>query len=105
METKKASCDKISQRRLKDLESVGQETLEDFKKLGIKTVEALAKQDPVQLYDDLRAITKQRHDICALDVFSCAVAQSRDPKLPKEMRKWWYWSRKRKALLNFGKTK
>jgi hypothetical protein len=28
-----------------------------------------------------------------MDVFSAAIAQAQDPGLPKEKRKWWYWSR------------
>jgi len=38
-----------------------------------------------------------RIDPCCLDVFTCAVAQARNPKLPAAQRKWWYWSRVRKA--------
>ncbi|HEV2492342.1 MAG TPA: hypothetical protein VG204_04645 [Terriglobia bacterium] len=35
--------------------------------------------------------------MCCFDVFSAAVAQARNPRLPVAQCRWWYWSRKRKA--------
>jgi hypothetical protein len=85
------------QRSLGDLESVGRETLRDFEVLGIRSVAALARKNPERLYEDLCRRTGARHDICVLDVLHCAVAQARNPRLAAEKRKWWYWSRLRKA--------
>lgn len=84
-------------RQLGDLAGIGPAMLKDFRLLKVRTVEQLAEEDPRELYDRLCAITGQRQDPCVLDVFHCAVAQARNPRLPAEQRNWWYWSRKRKA--------
>jgi hypothetical protein len=83
-------------RRLGDLISIGPAMLRDFEKLGVRSVEQLAKQDPKRLYDKLCRATGKRQDPCVLDVFSAAVAQARNPRLPVEECQWWYWSRRRK---------
>ena len=83
-------------RQLKDLAGVGPATLKDLAQLGIRSVPELAESDGRELYEKLCDLTGVRHDPCLLDVFRCAVAQARDPNLPKEQRNWWYWSRARK---------
>jgi hypothetical protein len=83
-------------RKLSELVGVGKATLLDFRVLGIGTVSELALRQPRELYDELCEKTGAIHDICALDVFTAAVAQARDPNLPKEKRNWWYWSKVRK---------
>jgi hypothetical protein len=88
---------RTEERRLQDLVSVGPAMLRDFELLGIRSVEQLAWQEPKKLYDKLCRLTRKRQDICCLDVFSSAVAQARNPRLPKEHRAWWHWSRKRKT--------
>jgi hypothetical protein len=88
---------RTEERRLQDLVSVGPAMLRDFELLGIRSVEQLAWQEPKKLYDKLCQLTSKRQDICCLDVFSSAVAQARNPRLPDEQRAWWYWSRKRKT--------
>jgi nucleotidyltransferase/DNA polymerase involved in DNA repair len=85
------------ERTLCDLVSVGPAIAADFALLGIGTVSQLAKYEPEALYRKLCRKTGTRHDSCVLDVFSAAVAQARDPKLPLEKCKWWYWSRLRKG--------
>jgi len=85
------------QRRLEDLVSIGPAMLRDFGLLGIRSVAQLARQNPERLYERLCAKTGQPVDICCLDVFSAAVAQARNPRLPSAQCNWWYWSRKRKA--------
>lgn len=84
-------------RQLRELISIGPAMLRDFELLGIRTVSQLAKQDPQHLYEKLGRVAGQHQDICCLDVFSAAVAQARNPRLPAEQCQWWYWSRKRKA--------
>ncbi len=84
-------------RRLEELVSVGPAILRDFETLGIRSVAQLARQDPQRLYEKLCRATGQRIDGCCLDVFSAAVAQARNPRLPAEQCQWWYWSRKRKS--------
>jgi nucleotidyltransferase/DNA polymerase involved in DNA repair len=86
-----------NERRLGDLVSIGPATLKDFELLGIRSVAQLARQTPESLYEKLCRVTGESQDICCLDVFSAAVAQARNPRLPAEQCLWWYWSRKRKA--------
>ena len=87
----------FTQRRLRDLVSVGPAMLRDFELLRIRNISQLARQNPIKLYENLCRLTGQRQDICCLDVFSAAVAQARNPLLPAEQCQWWYWSRQRKA--------
>ena len=82
-------------RRLSDLASVGPAMLRDFERLGIRTVAELARRNPERLYEQLCAVTGHSQDICVLDVFRCAVAQARNPRLPAAQCQWWHWSRKR----------
>ena len=82
-------------RQLRDLVSIGPAMLKDFEKLGVRTVRELARRNPEKLYEQLCAVTRQRVDICCLDVFRAAVAQARNPKLPAAQCNWWYYSRQR----------
>jgi len=84
-------------RSLDELVSVGPAMLRDLRLLGVRSVRDLASRNPARLYEQLCAVTGRSHDICCLDVFSAAVAQARNPKLPAAQRQWWYWSRLRKA--------
>lgn len=84
-------------RQLAGLISIGPAMLRDFELLGIRSVAQLAKQNPEGMYQRLNRATGQRQDPCVLDVFSAAVAQARNPRLPAEQCQWWYWSRKRKS--------
>jgi len=86
-----------NERRLQDLVSVGPAMLRDFELLGIRSVPQLARANPERLYEKLCRVTGQGVDICCLDVFTAAVAQARNPRLPAAQRQWWYWSRQRKA--------
>jgi hypothetical protein len=85
-------------RRLQDLISVGPAMLRDLELLGIDDVPTLARQNPRWMYIRLCELTRQKQDICCLDVFHAAVAQARNPRLSPEQSLWSYWSRKRKAL-------
>ena len=87
----------VGMRQLADLSGIGPAMLRDFRLLEIESVEQLAASEPEALYDDLCRRTCKRQDPCVLDVFTCAVAQARNPELPAEQRNWWYWSRVRKA--------
>ena len=88
---------KLRERRLQDLVSVGPATVRDFHLLGIRSVQQLKRKEPRQLYQELCRLTGTHQDICCLDVFTAAVAQAKNPKLPLEQCQWWYWSRKRKT--------
>jgi len=84
-------------RCLQDLVSIGPAMLRDLKLLRIRSIRQLARENPRQMYRDLCRLKGQPQDICCLDVFTAAVAQAKNPQLPVEQRRWWYWSRKRKA--------
>lgn len=86
----------MQERKLADLFSVGPATLRDFRDLGVGNVAQLARSEPGELYERLCQLRKTRIDPCQLDVFTAAVAQARNPNLPAEKRKWWYWSKVRK---------
>lgn len=88
----------IDQRRLQDLVSIGPSMLRDLEALGIQTIAQLKRENPQSMYRRLCRL-KGPQDICCLDVFKAAVAQARDPNLPIEQRRWWYWSRVRKRRL------
>jgi hypothetical protein len=85
------------QRRLIDLVSVGPATVRDLEDLGITEVEHLVNRSAVDLYQELQLIKGGHVDICCQDVFEAAIAQARDPRLPKEKCQWPYYSRRRKA--------
>jgi nucleotidyltransferase/DNA polymerase involved in DNA repair len=85
-----------SSRSLASLVSVGPATLHDFEVLGVRTVDELAQCEARELYERLCKRVGVRLDPCCEDVFAAAIAQAKDPALPAEQKKWWYWSRKRK---------
>lgn len=85
------------QRLLGDLVSIGPAMLRDFEMLGVHSVRGLARRNPRALYEELCRATGQSQDLCVLDVFSAAVAQARNPRLPAAKCQWWYWSRRRKS--------
>ena len=91
----------IENRTLRDLVSIGPAMLRDLSMLGINNDEQLKRGNPRRMYRKLCRL-KGPQDICCLDVFTAAVAQARDPRLPIEQRQWWYWSRKRKAANGKG---
>jgi predicted RecB family nuclease len=87
----------MGKRSLKDLVSVGPAVLKDFERLGIRSVEELARQEPSEMYQRLCQIIGKTPDLSVEDVFSAAVAQARNPKLPDEQKNWWYWACLRKG--------
>ncbi|HXN22633.1 MAG TPA: helix-hairpin-helix domain-containing protein [Candidatus Dormibacteraeota bacterium] len=84
-------------RSLEELVSVGPAMVRDLKLVGIRSVAELARVNPQELYQTLCRVTGTHQDICVLDVFSAAVAQARNPRLPAAQCQWWYWSGRRKA--------
>ncbi len=84
-------------RCLQDLVSIGPAMLVDLELLGIHSVAQLVRKNPRRMYRDLNRLKGRTQDICCLDVFTAAVAQAKNPRLPIEQCQWWYWSRKRKA--------
>jgi uncharacterized protein YcaQ len=84
-------------RSLSGLHGVGRATLADLALLQIHSVDQLARSSPDQLFLRLCSLTNSRQDPCVLDVLRCAVAQARDPLLPRDQCNWWFWTRLRKA--------
>jgi len=93
----KMKVGEVKERKFRDLVSVGPAIERDFEMMGIRNVAHLAKQNPRKMYDQLCALTGERHDPCVLDTFEAAVAQAVNPRLPAEKCQWWYYSRIRKA--------
>lgn len=86
------------------LSSVGPATLKDFALLEIHTLDDLARADPDELYQRLCRLSGCTIDICQYDVFCCAVAQARNPHLPQEQKKWFWWSAQRKKALEVARS-
>jgi hypothetical protein len=84
-------------RQLRDLTGVGPAMLKDFELPGVRSVEELARRGGREQYGRLSALAGRRQDACAAEVFQCAVAEALNPRLPRERRRWWYGSRRRKA--------
>ena len=97
MSKKLHSLARNGRRELIDLISVGPAIVRDLHSLGVRSVAQLARAKPESLYGKLCRLQGRRIDPCCLDVFSAAVAQARNPRLPAEKCAWWYWSRQRKA--------
>ncbi len=85
-------------RELSELDSIGPAMLRDFDLLGVRSVAELARRSPEKLYEQLCERRGKAVDICCLDVFRCAVAQARNPRLAAAQRNWWYWSRQRRKM-------
>ena len=83
-------------RQLSHLHGIGRAMLEDFNRLGVRSVADLARCDATELYRRLSQITNARQDPCVHDTFTCAIEQARNPDLPPQQCKWWYWSGIRK---------
>lgn len=81
---------------LSDLVSVGPATIDIFKTLGIYSLTDLIDKEARELYEKLCKITNAKHDPCVEDVFRAAIEQVKNPNLPNEKKKWFYWSQVRK---------
>ncbi len=87
--------DKEKMSRLEDLPNVGKAIAGRLRLMGINRPEQLAGKDPFDLYDELCAITGERHDLCVLDTFMAIIhfIEGGDP-LP-----WWLFTDERKSNL------
>lgn len=84
-------------RTLRSLHGIGKKMALDFEMLGVTSVAQLARRNPDALYRQMEAITGGPQDPCVLDTYRCAVAQAKDPELPREQCDWWWWSRERRS--------
>ena len=80
-------------KKLEDLPNVGKATAADLRLLGINHPEQLCGQDPLDLYNRLCQLTKQRHDPCVLDTMMAVVDYMEcGAELP-----WWAFTAERKS--------
>lgn len=81
-------------RTLEQIPNIGPAAAADLRLLGIAKPEELRGRDAFVLYQQLCAITGERHDPCVLDTFMAAVDFMRGaPGAP-----WWHYTAERKAL-------
>ena len=89
----------------KDFESlpnVGPATAEDLRRLKITTLAKLKRSKPIEMYEKISAMDGEKHDICALDVFTALVEYAKTGV----SKPWWHYSHVRKAAaLSGGKKK
>lgn len=84
--------------RLTDLPNVGKAGAADLRLLGIDAPGQLVGRCPRRMYEDLCAISGQRHDPCVLDVFM-SLTRFMAGEAP---RPWWDYTEQRKLLLAEG---
>lgn len=85
---------KESLKALQTIPNVGPSIAQDLYDLGYREPRDLRKEDPVEMYEKLCAMTGERQDPCVLDTFMAAVHYADTG----EARKWWDFTPKRKAM-------
>ena len=83
-------------KRFQDIPNVGPAIEKDFLALELNDPGELIGKDPYQLYLDLCAVTKKRHDPCVIDIFISAVRYMEGGPA----KKWWEFTEERKR--HFG---
>ena len=82
--------------RFSDIPNVGPATIGDFEALGLRDPQALAQQDPYDLYQQLQRRQGEQLDPCVCDVLIAAVRFMRGaPPQP-----WWHYTAERKLHLS-----
>ena len=81
-------------RTLTDLPNIGPAMAGDLRQLGINEPAQPKGRDPFALYDQLCAITGQRHDPCVIDVF-ISITRFMDGA---DAHAWWHYTGERKAI-------
>jgi len=79
---------------LEQIPNVGAAMAADLRLLGIQQPRQLRGRDAFVLYQQLCAITEQRHDPCVLDTLMAAVDFMRGAP-PKP---WWHYTAERKLV-------
>lgn len=79
---------------LEQIPNIGPAVAADLRLLGIKKPRELRGRDAFVLYQQLCAVTEQRHDPCVLDTFMAAV----DFMGGAAPSPWWHYTAQRKAL-------
>lgn len=79
---------------LEQIPNIGAAAAADLRLLGIRSPRELRGRDAFVLYQQLCAVTEQRHDPCVLDTFMAAV----DFMAGASPSPWWHYTAQRKAL-------
>lgn len=87
-------------RRLTDLPNIGKASAADLLVLKITEPAQLASRDPFQMYEELCALTGQRHDPCVIDVFMSITRFMQG----QPARVWWDFTEERQQLLRQAKA-
>jgi hypothetical protein len=82
---------KSAKSELQQIPGVGPSIAGDLHGIGITRIQDLKGKSPQALYDQLCAVTGQKHDRCILYVFRCAVYYASHAKHDPEKLKWWNW--------------
>lgn len=80
---------------LTDLPNIGPSIAEDLRVVGIHTPVDLVGKNPLELYNQLNALTGIRHDPCVLDVFMSVT----DYMAGNDAQPWWAYTKERKKRL------
>ena len=85
--------DRQTQKLLCTIPGVGPSLAQDLWDVGVRTLEDLARRDPQQMYEALRAMRGAHQDRCVLYVFRCAVFFAATPPGERDPQKllWWNW--------------
>ncbi len=90
-----AKVDRLRLKTLTDLPNIGKAGAQDLLRLGYRQPSDLCGADPLQMYEQLCALSGQTHDPCVLDVFiSVTRFMAGEPAQP-----WWQYSEERRQLL------
>jgi hypothetical protein len=79
-------------KELMRIPNIGKAMAEDLMSLGIESIEALAREEPDDLYLKLCAKTSARQDPCVWDTFAAAIHFAKTG----ESKKWWDYTPERK---------
>ena len=81
---------------LLELANVGPAVARYLEGVGITHTSQLAGRDPVEIYEEMCAVSGRRRDPCLLDTVMSAVEQADGgPARP-----WWHYTAQRKRLLS-----
>ncbi len=80
--------------RLEELPNIGKAMANSLRLVGIDDPKKLIGKEPLELYDELCAITGKRHDPCVIDIFMSVVSFMEGG----EPRPWWSFTDERKKV-------
>lgn len=87
-----AADDRKAAAALMEIPNIGPAMAHDLLRLGVRTPQALASQDPDELYDRLCRLTRTRQDPCVRDTFAAAIWCAKTGR----SKPWWKFTPERK---------